>query len=44
MVYRITGGIAFLLIGLTYLGVAAIPSSVTGVFTLIAGIALLVGI
>lgn len=43
MIYRITGGIAFVFIGLTYLGFG-IPSFVTGVFSVIAGVALLASI
>jgi len=43
IVFRICGGIFFILAGLGYLGVTAIPNVVLGVFALIAGIALLVG-
>lgn len=43
MVYRITGGIALGILGLTTLGLTAIPAVVTGIFLLIAGIALLAG-
>ena len=43
MVFRICGGIAFLFLGLGMLGIAKLPDAVTGVFLLIAGIALLAG-
>lgn len=43
MVYRITGGIWFLLTGITMLGIVAIPVVVLGVLALVAGIALLAG-
>jgi hypothetical protein len=43
MVYRICGGIAFLFLGLSSLGIAKLPEPVIGVFLLIAGIALLAG-
>lgn len=43
MIYRITGGIAFLLIGLQNVGVG-IPPMVTGIFAIIAGVALLAGV
>lgn len=40
MIYRITGGIALVLIGTTYLGIYS-NNFITGIFALIAGIALL---
>lgn len=43
MVYRICGGIAFLLLGLSAVGIAQVPEYLTGVFLIIAGIALLAG-
>lgn len=43
MVYRIAGGIFFILVGLMYLGVTAIPLTVLGVIALVAGIALIAG-
>lgn len=43
MVYRITGGLAFLCIGLTGAGLA-IPTIITAVLCVIAGIALLAGV
>lgn len=44
MIYRISGGIGLLLLGLSTLGVAAIPGAIIGVCLLVAGIALLAGI
>ncbi len=44
MVYRITGGIFLVLLGISMLGITALPDGIIGVFGLIAGIALLVGI
>ena len=44
MVYRITGGIFLILLSFNMLGVTAIPQQITGVFGLIAGIALLAGV
>lgn len=43
MVYRITGGIFFVLLAAEMLGLVGVPKVVTGVFGLIAGIALLAG-
>ncbi len=43
-IYRISGGIAFILLALPLLGIAAIPALVTGLFCLVAGIALLAGL
>ncbi len=43
MIYRIAGGIFFILAGLVYLGVAAIPPAIVGVLALVAGIALIAG-
>lgn len=43
MVFRITGGIGLLLLGLQMVGVAAIPSLIIGVLLLVAGIALIAG-
>jgi hypothetical protein len=44
MVYRITGGIGLLLLGLTMVSGGAIPTAITGVFLLVAGITLLDGV
>ena len=43
MVYRIAGGIFFILIALEYFGFGQIPKVVTGIFALLAGVALLLG-
>ena len=43
MIYRIAGGIFFILAGLVYLGIAQIPQSFVGVLALVAGIALIAG-
>ncbi len=43
MVYRITGGIWFLLTGLAALGIFTTPAVVLGILALVAGIALLAG-
>lgn len=43
MVYRITGGIFFLLAGLVYLGVSLVPGTIVGIIAIVAGIALLAG-
>lgn len=44
MVYRICGGIAFLLLGLSETGLVTLPPIITGIFLIIAGIALLAGL
>lgn len=44
MIFRICGAVFFLMVGLEYLGVAGIPPVVLGVFALLAGIGLLVGV
>lgn len=44
MLYRICGGIFFLLMAISLLGFGAVPNLVTGVFALLAGIGLLAGI
>jgi len=44
MVYKITGGIFLILLGISLLGIAGVPDVITGVFGLIAGIALLAGV
>lgn len=44
MVYRITGGIFFLCLGLSMAGIAHLESSLIGVVGIIAGLALLAGI
>lgn len=44
MVYRIAGGIGITLLGLSMVGVTAIPSIITGIALLIGGIALLAGL
>lgn len=43
MWYRVLGGLAFLCLGVTYCGLLAIPSIITGVLFVAAGIALLAG-
>lgn len=43
MIYRITGGIFFLLTAFSLLGITTFPAAITAVFALIAGIALLAG-
>lgn len=43
MIYRISGGVFFVLAGLAYLGVALVPTTVLGVLGIVAGIALLAG-
>lgn len=43
MIYRIAGGIFFILLGLSYLGITAIPFVVIGIIALVAGIALIAG-
>lgn len=43
MIYRIAGGIYLALVGLSLLGLMAVPSMVLGIFALVAGIALLAG-
>lgn len=43
MLYRISGGIFFLLLGVTQCGFSMIPLFVIGIFGIIAGIALLFG-
>ncbi len=44
MIYRIFGGITFILISLDAFGVPNLPKIVLGIFALVAGIALLAGI
>ena len=44
MVYRITGGLFLLCLGLNMLGVAVIGGTVVGVLGVVAGIALLAGV
>lgn len=44
MLYRIAGGITFLIIAVAALGIAAVPSLVLGLFAALAGIGLLAGI
>ena len=44
MVYRIAGGVFFILAGLVDLGVTAVPLAVLGVVAFIAGIALIAGV
>lgn len=44
MVYRVAGGIFLLLLGLDFLGVGGVPSTITGIVGVIAGIALLAGL
>lgn len=43
MVYRITGGLAFLFLGFSAVGFTEIPPIITGVLLIVAGIALLAG-
>lgn len=43
-IYRIAGGIGIILLALPLLGILAVPSLVTGLFLLVAGIALLAGL
>lgn len=43
MVYKIAGGVGLTLLGLSMLGLTAVPQVLTGVLLLIAGIALLAG-
>jgi hypothetical protein len=43
MVYRIAGGIALALLGISMLGIAGIPPAIIGIALLVAGIALLAG-
>jgi hypothetical protein len=43
MIYRISGGVFFLLVALVYLGVTAIPLVIVGIVALVAGISLLAG-
>jgi len=44
MIYKIAGGIFLLLLGISLVGVTVIPSLITGIFGIVAGIALLSGI
>ncbi len=44
MIYRIFGGIAFVLIALNAFGIASVPAIVLGIFSIVAGVALLAGI
>jgi len=44
MIFRISGGVFFLLAALAYFGAAAIPLAIIGVVALVAGIALLAGV
>jgi len=44
MVYRITGGITFLLLGLQAFGVGVIPGVIVGIFALVTGVSLLAGV
>lgn len=41
MIYRIAGGIAFLLLGVSLLNILSIPSVITAIALVVAGIALL---
>jgi hypothetical protein len=44
MIYRITGGIAFILLGATALHIVSVSGVVTALFCVVAGIALLAGV
>lgn len=44
MLYRISGGIGFILLGLSMAGNALVSNGVTGVILVVAGVALLAGI
>lgn len=44
MVYKVIGGIFLVLLGLSLCGITVIPSIVTGVLGVIAGVALLAGL
>lgn len=43
MVYRIAGGIFFILLGIQSFGLGAVPTWFTGIIAFIAGLALLCG-
>lgn len=43
-VYRVAGGIGFILLALPMLGLGQVPPVVTGIVLVIAGVALLAGI
>lgn len=43
MIWRIAGGLFLLFYGLTAVGVPGIPTNITGILGIIAGIALLAG-
>jgi len=44
MVYKIAGGIGFILLAIPLFGIAAVPAVLTGVVLLVAGIALIAGV
>lgn len=44
MVFKITGAIALILLGLPLIGVGAIPPIITGILLIIAGAALAIGV
>ena len=43
MIYKYCGAVAFVLLGLSLVGVLGIPTIITGVLLIIAGIALAIG-
>lgn len=44
MVYRIAGGIFFIVLAIGYFGIYDVPGAIMGVIALVAGIALIAGV